>query len=435
MDFNFNELFENSRSLRSCSFNTDDNVEDYLDDYYSEEEDYDSDEEWMAEYRLSKMTSSDKREFNHGLSDEEKQELIASGQQLLVSTFQQIHHFDEKYFRSARITPVPVNLDVTLDHHSELQDYFQNEYESDEEIKTSSVDLRQFNYKKDSIIAATINLVSLAYDKSQTDEASEFQAKYQNFLTHYKGWKYKYYRNNFFSQLNTIQDHSKRKIILDILNFQEPSNGKLNNVFIVYVPSGGGKTTLYKKYKNFCRLLDVDEFIKANYESFKIFKDYYDSLEDINKNGLMNLWFKYYLHKNNINNQLSDTIMLFNHPNQLPNYFRKTFNELIIIPSKLNWKTRFFEENIFSLLHVKNKHTVLLEYDNYFFYVISFLLKVFDYHSISKIVLKTIYGIDPKKESYTTFSKVQQTGENVGTKRKREYNLRERKPKGKKKTN
>jgi len=207
--------------------------------------------------------------------------------------------------------------------------------------------------------------------KSENDFEADsiFSQRMIEFFKDHKGWNFE---NKRIEQFRKLKEYDpKDQYIKEILNYQELEPKEKKQLFIVYGPSGGGKTTFYKKHKNFLRILEVDELIKENYDSFLNFQRFVDYL-GIGHEGIMNLWFKYHLDVYYRLNKLENTLLLFNHPNQLPNYFRKKFNELIILPKKLNWNLRFFDENYFSLASVLGKHKVILDYNEYFLYILKF---------------------------------------------------------------
>jgi len=137
---------------------------------------------------------------------------------------------------------------------------------------------------------------------------------------------------------------------------------------IVYITSGGGKTTLSKRNKIY---LDIDAFIARHYEKFKIVEDFCIRYKDYN---LMSLFFKHTFFYDV--DFLQGKIILANHPNQLPNQFRLGYNEMIIIPSEMQWNVRFFDENYFSLLAVQGKIKYFLNYQNYEAVIINHFIKV-----------------------------------------------------------
>lgn len=396
MDFNFAALFENSQRLKSGSQDfSEDDVDDYFDNY-SDYEEEDSDDEWMAEYRMRKMNSEEKDSFQIGLSNEDKHELVEQGKDLLINMYQYKEKFQQRYFNAASIKPIPTDLNLFSDHHDEIEEINEEEFDADEEEGLASLDRKVFDFTKDQIVSATINLLSEFNEKvSPAEDRYKFQLYYQDFLTNFKGYNYKYNRLNFFGNLDQVANQDHKDEISRILNYEELATGVLDNIFIIYITSGGGKTTMFKKFKNYVRFLDVDQFIHDNYESFLAFQNYIQRLDPKKSQGIMSLWFKYKLDQYNRQGKLKDSILLFNHPNQLPLYFRKRINELIIMPKNLNWETRFFKENYFSLACVKNKHIVVLEYKYYLYYALEFFSKLFSPNRIIKLILKEIYQFKP----------------------------------------
>jgi hypothetical protein len=189
------------------------------------------------------------------------------------------------------------------------------------------------------------------------------------FFKDFNGWNFE---NKRIEQFRKLKEYDPTdQYIKEILNYQELEPEDKKQVFIVYGPSGGGKTTFYKKHKQFLRILEVDDLVKENYDSFLNFQRFVDYL-GTGHEGIMNLWFKYHLDVYYRLDKLKDTLLLFNHPNQMPNYFRNKFNELIILPKQLNWNMRFFDENYFSLASVLGKHKVILDYNEYFLYILKF---------------------------------------------------------------
>jgi len=168
--------------------------------------------------------------------------------------------------------------------------------------------------------------------------------------------------NVIISMLKNEQDHP----LLNIIKYDDTKTKVLIKDFdemrIVYIPSGGGKTTLVSKYPGI--YYDVDQFIKDNLVSFQDYRSFINPYDD---NNLMMLWFKYTFHHTYKN--FRNKILLFNHPNQIPNCFRLGYNEMIILPRRFNFGLRFFNENVFSLAAVHFKHCVLLDYDDYHNYI------------------------------------------------------------------
>jgi len=167
----------------------------------------------------------------------------------------------------------------------------------------------------------------------------------------------------FLRHLNNYED-KKARIRYNELDF-----------LIVYIPSSGGKSTLFENFEKavFFRhnkeyqFLDIDEFIKWNHTTFKIVQKQCQLTNDY---SLMTKWFKYTLMKKR--KDLQKKILLLNHPNQVPNCFRQGFNELVILPFQRNWGLRFFDENYFSLAAIRNKHKVMLRYDQYLQYILDY---------------------------------------------------------------
>jgi len=126
---------------------------------------------------------------------------------------------------------------------------------------------------------------------------------------------------------------------------------------IVYLTSGGGKTTLSKQHKLY---LDIDTFIARHYNKFKIVERFCEAYKNY---SLMSLFFKHTFYKDI--DFLQGKIILCNHPNQVPNQFRLGYNELILVPENLNWDIRWFNENYFSLLATQGKIKYLSNYSNY----------------------------------------------------------------------
>lgn len=153
---------------------------------------------------------------------------------------------------------------------------------------------------------------------------------------------------------------------------------------IVYIPSGGGKTTFFQTYGDHSfvingkvfKLLDIDKFIYDHYESFKLVQDV---CTYTNCRLLMMQWFKHSFTKYHL--ELNNCILICNHPNQLPNCFRKVVNELVILPKVRNWNLRFFNENYFSLGVLRHKHRVHLNYDDYLSYIREFFKVQFIFKS------------------------------------------------------
>lgn len=434
-DFDFDQAYENSRSLRRSSQDTgifEETTDDYFDDYYSEE-DYDSDEEWMEQFRLQKASSDENQTYNIGLDESRRRELIQEGKEVYVDFFQRLGAYQSTYFRSARVTPAPVDFFPFDGEEQRVQQEAQDSFDPDEEEGLSSLDEKVYSFKKDSILKQTVKILEDIYDKDPNNQEEKhlFRFYYTTFLNEFAGWKYKYNRLDFYKNLNNIRNNQDKQLILNILNYEEKPSQPINNIFIIYVTSGGGKTTLYKKYKNFIKILDVDEFIKDNYESFLNFQAYIEKLDHRKTNGIMNLWFKYHLDKMNRSGLLSNSLLLFNHPNQLPIHFRKRINEIILIPTQLKWNLRFFPENYFSLIHVKNKHKAIVRYDDYLYYSLSFFRRHYTHLQLSKITKKPIYGLQPEDYPQDEDNQQQQrkhTGRRpAASGKKRNYNLRERK--------
>jgi len=137
-------------------------------------------------------------------------------------------------------------------------------------------------------------------------------------------------------------------------------------VKFVYLPSGSGKTTLASTSPDF---YDVDQLIREHFDSFKTFRKFIKERKDLHVN--MNQWFKYTISKLS-RDKIMNRILLMNHPNQVPNAYKIRSNELIIFPTLFNFRTRFFSENLYSLLAVENYVKVFLDFSKYkkfiFFY-------------------------------------------------------------------
>jgi hypothetical protein len=165
------------------------------------------------------------------------------------------------------------------------------------------------------------------------------------------------FMNGSFNHL----DHEDRSYLSKILSFDDryltpPPKFKVK---IAYIPSGGGKTTMLKYSLNRSRFFDVDDLVLWFYSKFKFILECKSRMTE--SGCLMSKWFKYHLHDSAT--KLSGKILLFNHPNQLPNYFRR--HEVIILPCVPNFGLRYFDENYISLLAVAGKKVVLTDYDSY----------------------------------------------------------------------
>jgi len=128
----------------------------------------------------------------------------------------------------------------------------------------------------------------------------------------------------------------------------------------VYIPSGGGKSTLKRISRFKSHYVDVDELIADRYEEFQMVEYIVSTGHD---KWLMNKFFKYLVYISLY--KLYDKVVLMNHPNQIPNVFRLGFNELIIIPIHQNWNLRHFNDNFISLLSVLDKVKVISSYASY----------------------------------------------------------------------
>jgi len=173
----------------------------------------------------------------------------------------------------------------------------------------------------------------------------------------------------------------------------------LKQFYIVYVPSGGGKTTLFRNNLKTqfetvkgrkLEFYDVDDFIKDHYLSFR---EAHAICQHLGNMNFMQRWFKYTIYSNV--KKFKNKILLFNHPNQFPNCFRQQFNEMILIPRQMNWNVRFFNENVFTLISVLDKHKVFCHYDDYLSEISKyFKFKVIKFDSEAKSLLSPVELFD-----------------------------------------
>ena len=277
----------------------------------------------------------------------------------------------------------------------------------DEEEECAKSELREVrNDIKDEngpLFKTISTLQQVMRDPNDFEADTIFSQQCTEFFQDHQGWNFEKHRLKQFQELKSF-DHNKEHIRM-ILEYQETKPAKQHQLFITYGPSGGGKTTFFKKHKKLLRMFEVDELIRQNYESFECFQKYVEHL-GAGHDGIMNLWFKYHLDRYFRDGKLANQLLLFNHPNQMPNYFRKIFNELIILPKQLNWNVRFFNENYFSLASVLGKHKVILDYHSYYDYIIRYFKLNFsskDLKFIKKLpgyyktrITKLIYRSSPR---------------------------------------
>lgn len=164
------------------------------------------------------------------------------------------------------------------------------------------------------------------------------------------------------SLINSISDLEFRKFI----NFDDSKMAihqeLLRQVQLVYIPSGGGKSTLTSRYPKL--FYDVDKLVHDNNELFQAAQNYCKKHKKY-KEFIMSKFFKFCVSKLDFAT-LSGKILLFNHPNQIPNCFKIRINELILIPTEWRIRTRFFAENLCSLLLVNRYVKKFCDQDDYF---------------------------------------------------------------------
>jgi len=133
---------------------------------------------------------------------------------------------------------------------------------------------------------------------------------------------------------------------------------ELASIKIAYIPSGGGKTTLKKRYPT--KYYDVDQLIEAHYDSW-------NSMHRLCPPSLLSSfrsrWYRYHLllHKKDF----GEKILLLNHPGQVPNKWRKKRNEVILLPRTPNFGLRWFDHNTIALLGIIGRTTIFSHFDNY----------------------------------------------------------------------
>jgi len=144
--------------------------------------------------------------------------------------------------------------------------------------------------------------------------------------------------------LKRIKENDEIKSFLTYVQEEQDLKIKfshLKKIKIIYLPSGGGKSTNFSDESVF---YDVDALVKKYYASFKLIKDYIKTLGYNN----MDAWFRFKIASDW--KSIKDKIWVFNSREQIPVHFRYIINEIAIIPKVQFWRCKFFLENLFQLL-------------------------------------------------------------------------------------
>jgi len=398
MDFDFDTMFANSSSMKSQQqgkpYSSTSADEYYFNRTKEELEKHRDDKKARRERFLSMMAPAPaKNQIEKPVIDN----YIKDGKQVFQQLFLRFNKVSEDYTDNVDLKPVPKGLRITKDDKWQHVELIRDLFDEEKECEESQLKMKRLDKNKK--IQEVIRFLELrSFQHNSTSEQSDFSLYKEEFFKNFNGWKFDKYRVQHFQQYQVFDPKNSNPEILKILNYKEKQVEQLRNIFITYITSGGGKTTLFKKYKSFINFLDVDEFIKKNFESFQQFQNFSKFLGN-NNEGIMTLWFKYKLDEMYQHKGLDNVILLFNHPNQVPNYFRRKYNELIIMPEQFNWEVRFFQENYFSLACVLGKHKVVLKYDLYLDYILEFFQVWFSPIRIRKLLKKEIYGLKPVQRS------------------------------------
>jgi hypothetical protein len=139
--------------------------------------------------------------------------------------------------------------------------------------------------------------------------------------------------------------------------------------YFVFIPSGGGKTTLSTKYSRY--LADIDDMIGYENNRKKLlflsgYSQFFNEWE-INNNYWQEMFLTYEY-------KFRNRIILCHGPQMLPRDTITAKNQvLVILPSVKKWGLRFFEDNYKILKELEGNYTkVMLHYRYYFFIIYNF---------------------------------------------------------------
>lgn len=375
MDYDYNKLFADFYG-RSADQDLNDFDRSYDPDDFSDYEEFDDPEPGEIEdFDLQHVAALNLNQLSHqpALEEPTQADIERALEQDTLQMKRLADKFfalEENFFDNVDFRPVPSPLYFTTEEKNRsgplLETLDKKEECTQSELRGIKNDIKD---KNGPLFQTITFLQHKMKDENNFEADSIFSQRMIEFFKNFNGWNFETKRIEQFRKLKQYDPDDQ--YIKEILNYQELEPKDKKQLFIVYGPSGGGKTTFYKKHKQFLRILEVDDLVKDNYDSFLNFRRFVEYLGNGHE-GIMNLWFKYHLDVYYHLNKLDNVLLLFNHPNQMPNYFRQKFNELIILPKKLNWNLRFFDENYFSLASVLGKHKVILDYNEYFLYILKF---------------------------------------------------------------
>jgi hypothetical protein len=314
--------------------------------------DHTSDDSIPDEYKKSDLDRSNEKinlEVIDSLSDQS--DLIPSMLEINISD-------DNK--------PVSVIGPLIERHHTEeeLESIFQQPSSIDSKIEITDTKERSTLVEPAATYSQSLNLVErkrdLLYGVLGEFKENTYKQEKKNFL---ERLPVKKTQTSVFDYYD-LSDHQIDYInkILFIRDNVLPQPKSFKRFPVVYIPSGGGKTTLKHTSRYPEEFFDQDDLVYYNYDKFLMFQEF------LRKNsldiGIMENWFVYEIH-HNYDAIVANKIVLVSNPRMVPSYFRNYFNELVIIPAQLNWNIRFFRKDFFSLLALNSKPKILSDYSDY----------------------------------------------------------------------
>lgn len=191
-----------------------------------------------------------------------------------------------------------------------------------------------------------------------------------------------------------------------------------NKYTFVYIPSGGGKTNLFNRFRK--ETLDIDYLMKKivgidiNNGLKMLMDEYIDTIAYQKWNELWRL---------NVDRQkhlFENKILLCHSPSQVPNHLKQyknglSTNQLILLPTKLN-NVRKFKDNYHYLRSLKfdddKKIAKYQVHHDFYFNIICkffnikevFIKKKFDYYDVLKFRKRNIYGNLDMNRNYDSSS-------------------------------
>jgi len=317
-----------------------------------------------------------------------KKELISAGKQILEA---EVNKFAQ-FFNSMDLDEVnDFNLDVPdqfdfIKPFSQLSKNFENQlnkvnhYESlkasndfEPDVKTKiNQQFRQEkrNNKKEheitihnKVIEKDNDEIKINFDDIKQNHLSNQQAINNNKpfkglaqWRKYQLWLDLEYERALDEYNNLTDDEFNLRIALLELNKYEDENCKQfyrsSRTLIVYIPSGGSKTTLYNRFKKF--FFDIDKLLwyDDSFDKFHFIKNYV--VETGEWHLLNNFWQELVAKYHKV---FKDRILLAHSPHQIPVNLRKQCEELILLPKDGN-NPRDFNTNYQELIKHKDIYKV-----------------------------------------------------------------------------